>query len=332
MENKIDFVVTWIDPSDKKWINEKNFYEKNQENIDSRENRYRNWDTFKYWFRGVEKFAPWVNKIFFVTYGHVPNWLNINNPKLVIVNHKDFIPSQYLPTFNSNPIELNFNRIKSLSENFVYFNDDMFLINATKKEDFFINGKPCDSAILSPIIPYSKDNFAKVLAANIGIINTYFDKSTCIKKNRKKWFNIKYKNQLFRTLCLMPWNHFCGFYDLHIPTSYKKSTFNTIWEKEYKIIDKTCNSRFRDNNNNINHWLVRYWQICEGKFIPRSINFGKKFQYSVNNDVIYDTIIKQKYKTICLNDSEDNYNFEIEKEKTKVAFEKILQKKSSFEI
>lgn len=28
---------------------------------------YREWGTFKYWFRGVEKFAPWVNKVYLVT-------------------------------------------------------------------------------------------------------------------------------------------------------------------------------------------------------------------------------------------------------------------------
>ena len=111
---KIDFVISWVDGNDKEWQKEREKYivENNNDNSDV---RYRNWDNLKYWFRGVEKFAPFVNKIYFITYGHLPEWLNVNNPKLVIVNHKDYIPEKYLPTFNSHTIELNLHRIKGLS-------------------------------------------------------------------------------------------------------------------------------------------------------------------------------------------------------------------------
>ena len=123
----IDFVIIWVDGSDKKWLHEKNKYQKNSINIDAEINRYRDWDNLKYWFRGVEKYAPWVNNIFFVTWGHIPSWLNTNNPKLKIIKHTDFIPKEYLPTFSANPIELNLHRIEELSENFVFFNDDFFV-------------------------------------------------------------------------------------------------------------------------------------------------------------------------------------------------------------
>ena len=69
-------------------------------------------------------------------------WLNTENPKLTVVNHKDYIPEEYLPTFSSHPIELNLHRIKGLSEQFVYFNDDTFIINAMQPEDFFKKGLP----------------------------------------------------------------------------------------------------------------------------------------------------------------------------------------------
>ena len=67
-KEKIDFVILWVDGSDKNWLEEKNKYsEKREEDVDGKI-RYRDWDNLKYWFRGVEKFAPWVNKIYFVTY------------------------------------------------------------------------------------------------------------------------------------------------------------------------------------------------------------------------------------------------------------------------
>ena len=89
-ENKIDFVILWVDGADKKWLEEKKKYKPTIDVSDSII-RFRDWENLKYWFRGVEKYAPWVNKIYFVTYGHLPKFLKTDHEKLVIVNHKDFI-------------------------------------------------------------------------------------------------------------------------------------------------------------------------------------------------------------------------------------------------
>lgn len=107
---KIDFLITWVDGADPIWHKEKLETLKKQgktaeEMIDNSTSRYRDWDILKYWFRGVEKFAPWVNQIHFVTYGHVPDWLNEKHSKLHIVKHEDFIPQEFRPTFSSHPIE-----------------------------------------------------------------------------------------------------------------------------------------------------------------------------------------------------------------------------------
>ena len=134
----IDFIITWVDGNDPLWQAEKAKYQAVKG--DASVNRYREWDTLRYWFRGVEKFAPWVNKVFFVTWGHLPSWLNTEHPKLRIVKHTDYIPSEYLPTFSSRPIDMNFHRIEDLSEHFVYFNDDMFLLRPVQQADFFVNG------------------------------------------------------------------------------------------------------------------------------------------------------------------------------------------------
>ena len=141
----LDFVITWVDGNDKEWQKEKWTYSAKNDIIsdnDDREERYRDWDNLQYWFRGIEKYAPWVRTIHFVTCGHLPAWLNTNHPKLHIVKHSDYIPKKYLPTFNSHTIEWNFHRIEGLSERFVYFNDDMFLFKPTSPEDFFLGNCP----------------------------------------------------------------------------------------------------------------------------------------------------------------------------------------------
>lgn len=198
----IDFVVTWVDDSDENWLKEKRKYDivgdKTNANNDT---RYRDWGLLKYWFRGVEKNCPWVNKIFFITYGHVPKWLNLNNPKLAIVKHEDYIPSKYLPTFNSNVIELHLNKIKQLSNQFVLFNDDMFIIDKVKEKDFFKNGKPVESALLDVLIKkVPEDIFPYSVMNNMGLINRHFNKRDVQKKYFFKFFNLKYGKSFFRNI------------------------------------------------------------------------------------------------------------------------------------
>ena len=147
--NKIDFVLAWVDGADKEWLAERRKYNP-AKGADNSAARYRDWENLQYWFRGVEKFAPWVNRIYFVTCGHIPPWLNTSHPKLKLIRHSDYMKPEYLPTFNINSIELNFHRIPELSEQFVYFNDDMFLLKPVYMEDFFKDEKPIDMLALQP--------------------------------------------------------------------------------------------------------------------------------------------------------------------------------------
>ena len=98
LNEKIDIVVLWVDGNDEEWVKEKNEYMEHKGDKES--NRFRDCDNLQYVFRGIEKYVPWINKVFFITWGHTPAWLDTNNEKLVIIKHEDFIPKQYLPTFN----------------------------------------------------------------------------------------------------------------------------------------------------------------------------------------------------------------------------------------
>ncbi len=203
----VDFVIAWVDGNDKEWQKQRQKY-KSGFMEDNSEVRFRDWDNLQYWFRGVEEYAPWVNHIYFITWGHVPQWLNLDNPKLKIVNHKDYIPEKYLPTFNSHTIELNMHRIQGLSRQFVYFNDDMFLTAPVTKEMFFKNDLPRDTFALN-VICYGKDTAGLFNTNDMMVVNTYFDKVIQQKKYWKKWFHPKngMKNVL-RTALLMPWRWF----------------------------------------------------------------------------------------------------------------------------
>ncbi|MDR3191116.1 MAG: capsule biosynthesis protein CapG, partial [Lactobacillaceae bacterium] len=153
MAQKIDFVVTYIDGTDEEWLAKRNLAKGIKNEAGNGEDRYRQWDNFKYWFRGVEKFAPWVNKVYLVTDTKIPEWLNVNHEKLVILRQEDFMPVELLPTFNSISIEFFFDKIPGLAEQFVYFNDDMYLTKPTSPTDFFVEGKPREFGLLGTIQP-----------------------------------------------------------------------------------------------------------------------------------------------------------------------------------
>lgn len=183
MNENIDFVVPWVDGNDDKWIEERKKNKGGFDGGDDNECRFRDWGLLKYWFRSIERNAPWIRKVHFITYGHLPSFLNPNCPKLHIVKHKDYIPHQYLPTFSANPIELNMHRIEDLSERFVYFNDDMFLNSQMNPSEFFINDKPCYEALEALIQTDDiEEIYFHILLNNISVINKNYYKYTVLKK------------------------------------------------------------------------------------------------------------------------------------------------------
>lgn len=325
---KIDFVLIWVDGNDPEWQREKEKYSPNK-NTDSRNIRYRDWDNLKYWFRGVEKFAPWVNKIYFVTCGHYPKWLNKENPKLVCIKHEDFIPKEYLPTFSSHTIELNLHRIKGLSEKFVYFNDDIFLLKKTKENDFFKKNKAREISVFSPVA--GDDELFVSVCNNVNlIINRHFKKNKLIKENISNFLNLKYGNLNIRTLLCLPFHRILGFYETHSCNAYNKKIFEIVWKKEYDALNNTCKNKFR-NKNDVNQYLIKQWQICSNETIPTTNN-KKTVRIFDNIEYACKLITQKKAKILCLNDSESTEReFEKAKEKIKQSFEKILPDKSSFE-
>lgn len=329
MCKKIDFVVTWVDSNDENWRKEKQYYEEEMSiNVDLNDNlRYRDWGFMRYWFRAVEKYAPWVNKVYFITEGHLPEWLNLENEKLVVIKHGDYIDEKYLPMYNSNVIELNIHNIKGLSEQFVLFNDDMFLNGDVKEEDFFKNGLPCDIGVFEPIKAQGT-GIEHVIVNNLEIVNKYYNSRDVFKNSLLKFFKFKYGKHMIKNIFLLPWKNILGYYDDHIPVSYKKSIFKEVYELERDLFEKNYSYKFRSIEG-INHWLIRYWQLTRGEFHPRSINAGNSYSMTDYKEIIQD-IRNSTHKMICLNDSEVE-NFEYIRDVILKEFNQKYPNKSEFE-
>ena len=331
---KIDFVIIWVDGNDNEWQKEKAKYKPSDMLNSDTPVRYRDWDNLQYWFRGVEKFTPWVNKIHFVTWGHLPAWLDTSNPKLNIVNHRDYIPEKYLPTFSSHCIELNLHRIKGLSDRFVYFNDDMFILKPMGADEFFKNGMPCDTFGLNCIY-FGHDSAGHFNGSNIEVINSEFQrqKRAIQKRDLCKWFSLKNGFRVnLKTAMLSLWEWFPGFHYDHLPSDFLKQTFEEVWDKYYDVLDKTCSDKFRQESN-VNQWLMKYWQLCKGSYAVRPANTGNAFHVSEENfNEVCRAVYHQQYKLICINDTPRTVDFEHKKDVLNACFKKILPKKSGFEL
>jgi len=327
----IDFVILWVDGSDPAWLEEFTRYTGNNEG-DKSESRYRDWDNLKFIFRGFESFAPWVRKIHFVTWGHLPEWFNVEHKKLNIVKHSDFIKINKLPIFSCNPIEVNLHKIDDLSEHFVYFNDDTFLLKAINKEHYFINGKPCDLMAFNTIYD---SPIAHIKINDISVINKNFDKFEVVMKNFLRLFNYKCGLEIFKTILLMPWPKMTGFYDPHQPQPFLKSIFHEVWDHEFELLEKTSATSVRSSSD-VNQYVFRYWQLCKGLFHPRSFrtSFNGRIESYDDIDLFCKKIRSKKYEEICINDCIADNNDELFVQARRMineALEEILPNKSSFE-
>lgn len=141
---EVDLVFLWVDGDDPVWLEKKKRYTPNAEiRKQSEENckgRYSDNDELKYALRSARQHAPWIRRTFIVTDNQRPTWLNADHPDVVVVDHREILPPDALPCFNSTVIEHYLHRIPGLAEHFLYANDDMFF-NANLSPDFFFDSQ-----------------------------------------------------------------------------------------------------------------------------------------------------------------------------------------------
>ncbi len=334
VDEKIDIVVLWVDDQDPDWQESKRRHQgKRADDSDSTAaNRYRDWGLFRYMFRAYEQYMPWVNHIYLVTCGHYPKWLNLDHPKLTLVRHDEFIPAEYLPTFNANPIELNMHRIPGLSEKFIYFNDDMFPIRPLEREVFFKNGLPRDIFIQSMVTPVPDEMlFSHILFNTLGLTVKHFNKKDFLKRHFFKYLSPTYGKYFWRNLYMLPTMKLTGFRSTHSAASFYKSTLESLWETDGDILHETCLHKFRDKSD-VNQYAFAQHQIMKGEFVP--LNPKTRQYYVIGRDrcAYQKTITKQTADIVCLNDVDETIDFETEKRCLIEYFEHILPNRSAFEV
>ncbi|GEA77081.1 exopolysaccharide phosphotransferase cps2G [Latilactobacillus sakei] len=325
-----DAVITWVNASDPKWLNKKRAFMLNSEapieaDMDSDE-RYRDYGTLKYLLRSIECNMPWLKNIYLITDDQIPEWLDIENEKLKVIDHTDYMDAQSLPTFNSNAIELNINKIEELDEQFILFNDDQLVSTKTTEADFFVDGVPTDFRIYDTLLP--EESFDHIIINNIKIINQLFYQDRKRRK-LKNLINPMYGRFMVRSLISSYFPGVSTYYNPHSPQPLLKSTIDRLWQVAEDEMTATSRHHIRDESD-INIWLARYLQLETNQFkatTPKRSVFYKldeieKIKMDIQNG---------QHQLLCINDTTtENYE-----ELTKQLIDQLEDKfpnKSQFEL
>jgi len=270
----IDIVVPYVNCNDPHWLYYYGIYRPNTKPNERFEETY----TLKYQLRSIEKNVPWVNKIYLVLAfeSQIPEWLDPHAEKLKIVYHKDFIPHNLLPTFNSGVIIPFVNRIPGLSNHFIITNDDMIFTAPNMYYRYFAKNKAV--------------NYIKIIDENYKIHdNGLFTK---IRYNSVRYFN-EYVNS----------GKMIKYADWHLPQPYIKEVWDDVWNNFGQTLAKTMyGSKFRVSKN-INEWMFYYISAYQGSTIHAPIDH--KGYLLVKDTVTYDdiqTLIDDRHPCMCLND------------------------------
>ncbi|MFI9246923.1 stealth family protein [Streptomyces sp. NPDC053086] len=150
----VDAVYTWVDGDDPVLAAKRRAHQAASDNViaprETGASRYTSHDELKYALRSLEMYAGFVRHVYLVTDSQTPAWLDPDVAGLTVIDHRDILPKDALPVFNSHAIESRLHHIPGLSEHYLYFNDDVFINRPVRAEHFF-HGSGIARIPLSPL-------------------------------------------------------------------------------------------------------------------------------------------------------------------------------------
>ena len=257
IKQPVDAVITWVNGDDKEHKAKRMKY--GNETILKAEDvaagtRYASVGEIFYCVASLNRFAPWIHKIFIVTDNQNPNlesFMKENFPNgyipMEIIDHKVIFRGyeEYLPTFNSISIESMTWRIPGLSEHYIEFNDDFILTAPTFPEDFFTgDGK---------VVCYGK-RYSTLLVKITRII----------KRRRNGEKKVTFKETMINAASLLGkrW-FFIKIY--HTPRALLKSVYERFFATYPELLNINISYRFR-NHKQFNTQEIQYLQLYDNGY------------------------------------------------------------------
>ena len=253
---KIDAVITWVDGS------EPNYQRKLKEHLSNNDRikrQYLQANEINLCVASIVKYAPFIRKIFIVTDKQSPNLDSVKHivskEKIEIVDHEEIFRDniEFLPTFNIRSIDALLFKIKDLSEKFIYFNDDMFLVKKTNPEDWFVG----DKAVLTGnwVKTYNKKPI-KIISQKI---KSFFNMRPSFNASQSKAANIAGFNSKY-------------FKSYHCGRPQIKSVIKDFYNKNPEKLVDQIKYKFRDDRQYMPYSLCWHLLIKKTLFIESSIS------------------------------------------------------------
>ena len=253
---KIDAVITWVDGS------EPNYQRKLKEHLSNNDRikrQYLQANEINLCVASIVKYAPFIRKIFIVTDKQSPNLDSVKHivskEKIEIVDHKEIFRDniEFLPTFNIRSIDALLFKIKDLSEKFIYFNDDMFLVKKTNPEDWFVG----DKAVLTGnwVKTYNKKPI-KIISQKI---KSFFNMRPSFNASQSRAANIAGFNSKY-------------FKSYHCGRPQKKSIIKDFYNKFPQRLESQIKHRFRNPEQFMPYSLCWHLLIKENLHLESSTN------------------------------------------------------------
>lgn len=255
MTNEIDAVIAWVDGNDPAHQKKIKPYLTKQARLSddiAGPTRYRSEGEIFYCVASILKFAPFIRKIFIVTDQQNPQideFIERNFPHktsaIEIVDHTTIFTGyeDQLPVFNSRAVETCIFRIPDLSENYVYFNDDFFLIRPVKISDWFVGDK---------IVAYGQWR------------SLWLDKLLWLIKPLKHGHKpVGFKDGMIAGARQL--NYLWKYFHLdHMPHPLKKSVISEFYTKNPHLLKSNISYKFRSNKQ-FNTHEVYYLRMFEAQ-------------------------------------------------------------------
>ena len=273
----VDAVITWVDGNDENWQQKINKYSKVKIDWSNKKEtiRYNSIDEITIAIKSVIKHAPFVRNIFLVTDDQTPKSFedlkiiaSNQNINLTIVDHKVIFREfdEVLPCFNSCSITTMLYNIPGLSDHFLIFNDDTFLMRMTTVDDFFKNGYPI---IRGRWTKFYEDQFLrKMYYKGRSILGMSETKNvTGYKKAQQKSAKQVGMTKYIRRD--------------HTPVSLRKSTLEKYFEGN-DICKENVKYRFRNENQFVVSSLSNHLEVKDNTYFLEK-NFQLSYFQSYRN-------------------------------------------------
>ncbi|MFI3316658.1 MAG: Stealth CR1 domain-containing protein [Rikenellaceae bacterium] len=240
VDQGIDVVIAWVDGDDPNHARKRRAFlspecDQTQMEDVAGATRFAAQGEIEFCVLSFLRYAPFVRKIYIVTDEqdpHLEQSVERNFPDnripIEIVDHKVLFRGyeEYLPVFNSLSIETMLYRIPTLSERFIYCNDDFMLLGPTTAEEWFEGSAPICCG----------EKFPTWLARLLRTLKP--------KRNGHKTFG--HKDAMLNAADVMGVSYFG--YIAHAPLAQRRRSFESFYELHPEVMKANISHRFRDES------------------------------------------------------------------------------------